>query len=57
MIEFIQANYENIFAIIGQIVFVASAIVALTPSTKDDAIVGKIVEFISKFSVFNRKVK
>lgn len=57
MIEFIQANYESIFAIIGALVTFASTVVAITPSTKDDAIVGKIVEFISKFSVFNRKVK
>lgn len=55
--EFIQQNYEAIFAAIGALVTAASTIVALTPSTKDDAIVGKIVEFISKFSVFNRKVK
>jgi hypothetical protein len=55
--EFIQQNYEAIFAAIGAIVTAASAIVALTPSTKDDAIVGKIVEFISRFSVFNRKSK
>lgn len=55
--EFITQNYESIFAAIGAVVTAASAIVGLTPSTRDDAIVGKIVEFISKFSVFNRKVK
>jgi hypothetical protein len=55
--EFIQQNYDGILAIIGAVVTLASAIVAITPSTRDDAIVGKLVEFISKFSVFNRKVK
>ncbi len=55
--EFISSNYEGILAVVGAVVTLASAIVALTPSTKDDAIVGKIIEFISKFSVFNRKVK
>jgi hypothetical protein len=55
--EYLVTNSQAIFAAIGAIVTAASAIVALTPSTKDDAIVGKIVEFISRFSVFNRKVK
>jgi hypothetical protein len=55
--EYLSQNYEAIFAAIGAIVTAASTIVALTPSTKDDEIVGKIVELISRFSVFNRKVK
>jgi hypothetical protein len=57
MIQFLNENYVAIFAIIGQVVTVASAIVALTPSTKDDEIVGKIASFISRFSVFNKKSK
>jgi len=55
--DYVTQNYESILAVIGAVVTLASTIVALTPSTRDDAIVGKIVEFISKFSVFNRKVK
>ena len=55
--EYLSENYNGILAIIGAVVTLASTIVALTPSTKDDEIVGKIVEFISRFSVFNRKVK
>lgn len=55
--DFITQNYEAVLQAIGALVTAASAIVALTPSTRDDAIVGRIVEFISKFSVFNRKVK
>jgi hypothetical protein len=57
MIEYITANYENFLAVIGAVVTLASTIVVLTPSTKDDEILGKVVEFISRFSVFNRKVK
>lgn len=53
--NWIVENYTSIFAIVGQIVTVASAIVVLTPSTKDDAIVGKIVSFIARVSVFNKK--
>lgn len=55
--EFITQNYEAILAAIGAIVTAASAFVVLTPSTKDDEIMGKITEFVSRFSVFNRKVK
>jgi hypothetical protein len=55
--NWISENYDNILAVIGAVVTLASTIVALTPSTKDDAVVGKIVEFIAKFSVFNRKTK
>lgn len=57
MIQYIQAHYTEVFAIIGQLVTVASMIVALTPSTKDDEIVGKIVSFIARISVFNKKSK
>lgn len=55
--DWIVNHYQDIFEIIGQIVVVASAIVALTPSTSDDAFVGKIVSFIEKFSVFNKRTK
>lgn len=55
--EYITENYEGILAIIGAVVTLASTIVALTPSTRDDEIVGKIIEFISRFSVFNKKTK
>jgi hypothetical protein len=55
--NWIIENYENIFTAIGAIVTAASTVVVLTPSTKDDEILGKIVEFISRFSVFNRKTK
>lgn len=55
--DWLFSNYENIFAIIGAIVSVASMIVALTPSTSDDAFVGKVVAFLEKFSVFNKKTK
>lgn len=46
---------ETFFSWIGAIVTAASAIVKVTPTTKDDTIVGKIVAFISKLSIFNTK--
>lgn len=58
--EYLYLAYENldkIFIAIGALVTAASTIVALTPSTKDDEILGKIVKFIELFSVFNKKTK
>lgn len=57
MLEFITTHYNEILAAIGAVVTAASAIVALTPSTKDDEVLGKIISFISRFSVFNKKTK
>lgn len=48
-------NYQAIAAIFGQIVAVASAIVLLTPTTKDDEFIGKVVSFIEKFSIFSKR--
>jgi len=53
----IQANWEAVFAAIGLVVTAASAIVKLTPSTKDDEILVKIVKFFELFSIFNKKTK
>jgi len=55
IINFITDHYNDFFAIIGGIVSVASLIVKLTPSTTDDIVLEKIVNFFSKFSVFNTK--
>ncbi len=53
--NWIAENYDAVFAIFGKIVLVASGIVALTPSTKDDELVGKIMKFIERFSLFLKK--
>lgn len=50
MIDFIKNNWTEILAIYGGIVAVCTAIVKITPSTKDDAILDKIIKFIDVFS-------
>ncbi len=55
--EWIQTHYQEVLFIIGSIVSTASAIVALTPSTRDDEILGKIVKFLEYFSIFNKRTK
>lgn len=50
MIDWILTHYLDVLAIAGGAVSVATAITALTPNKKDDAVVSKIrtvLEFIS----------
>lgn len=56
-IQYIVSHLDEIFAAIGMIVAGATALVALTPSTRDDEILGKIVKFLELFSVVNKKTK
>ena len=53
--EWITQNWDSVLAVIGGVVALASAIVKITPSVKDDAILAKVVAFLSYFSVFNTK--
>lgn len=55
--DWIIAHYNEILAIIGGVVSLASAIVALTPSTRDDEILGKVMLFLEKFSIFTKRTK
>jgi hypothetical protein len=45
------------FAILGGLVTIASAIVPLTKTPKDDEFVGKVKAFIDRFSLFEPKAK
>ena len=53
--ELITNHWNDILAVIGAVVSLATLIVGLTPTTKDDEILGKIVKFIELFSVVNKK--
>lgn len=55
MLEIIINNVDSVFTIIGYVVSAATLIVKLTPTTKDDSVVEKIVNFIDNFSVVNTK--
>lgn len=54
-IAFLKLHYDDILAIIGGIVSIATIIVKLTPSTKDDEILNKIINILSKLSIINTK--
>lgn len=55
MINWIIENYKDICVWVTTIVACASTIVKLTPTTKDDSILEKIIEILSLFSIFNTK--
>lgn len=56
MIDYLVANWKNIAEAIAAIIGVASIIVKLTPTLKDDAILLPIVKFVGKFIALNKTV-
>jgi hypothetical protein len=50
----VQANLKDLILILTSIVTIASVIVKLTPSQKDDAILAKIMPWIEKIAL-NKK--
>ncbi len=49
--EFFTNHWNDILSVIGAVVSLATLIVGLTPTTKDDEILGKVVRFLDLFSV------
>lgn len=54
--ENLQFYLEKGLEIFGAAVALASLIVKLTPSTKDDAILAKVVKVLDFLSIFNTKI-
>lgn len=54
--ENLQFYIEKGLEIFGAAVALASLIVKLTPSTKDDAILAKVVKVLDLLSIFNTKI-
>lgn len=55
IINFMKIHYDEMLAILGGIVAIATVIVKLTPTQKDDEILKKIISFLEKFSLVNTK--
>lgn len=53
IITWLKANWESILAIIGGVVSVATIIVKLTPTQKDDNVLATIIRVLSIFSLVN----
>lgn len=48
----IAANWAYIVSALAGVVFVSSIIVKLTPTTKDDSFLRKLISFLDHFSIF-----
>lgn len=53
LIMWIKTNWESVLAIIGGIVSVATIIVKLTPTQKDDNALATIIRILAIFSLVN----
>jgi hypothetical protein len=50
MLAFILAHWTDVFAIYGGVVALCTSIVKITPSTKDDSILDKVIKVVDLFS-------
>lgn len=55
--EYIVANGPALLAIWGGVVIVVTAVVKLTPTTKDDTAWAKILKVLDYFSIADLKIK
>ena len=55
MINFITAHWADILAIYGAIVAIATIVVKLTPTTKDDSVLAWVIKVVDYFSTVNPK--
>lgn len=53
LINWCTQHWQDVLAIIGGVVSVATLIVKLTPTQKDDAVLGKIIAVLSALSLVN----
>jgi ABC-type Zn uptake system ZnuABC Zn-binding protein ZnuA len=54
IVNWIKDNWVDIANVIAYVIAIASIIVKLTPNTKDDAVLAKIIKFISKYIALNK---
>ena len=55
LIAWTAAHWADVLAIYGGVVALATVIVKLTPSAKDDEILARVVKFLDFFSTVNPK--
>lgn len=53
IITWLKANWDSILAIIGGVVSVATVIVKITPTQKDDNALATLIRILSVFSLVN----
>lgn len=52
-VNWIVSHWSDVLAIIGGVVSVASVIVKLTPTTKDDSVLNAIIKVLAAVSIVN----
>jgi len=59
MINYILENKEQLFGVVTAIIAAASAIAALTPTPKDDTVIGKVYKIVDwlALNIFKAKDK
>ena len=55
LVKWVQANWSDIVQVYLMIIGLASIIVKLTPTLKDDDFLKKIIAFLGKYVALNRK--
>jgi hypothetical protein len=53
IVQWVASNYVSLLEILAMVIGVASVIVRLTPTLKDDAILLPIVKFLGKYVALN----
>ena len=53
MIQFITQHYDEVLQILGAVVALATLVVKLTPTQKDDNFLAKIIQVLSALSLCN----
>ena len=53
MVQWITNNWKDLLDIVAYVCFIASIIVRLTPTLKDDNIVLPVIKWISKYLAWN----
>jgi len=56
IVQWFQVNWTNIATVIAYLIAIASIIVKLTPTLKDDNILLGIIKFLGKYIALNKTV-
>lgn len=51
--EWIQNHWDDVLSIIGGVVTLATVIVKLTPTQKDDTVLSKVIKVLAALSLVN----
>lgn len=55
VVAYVQANWDDLIKVYLQIVGLASVIVKLTPTLKDDDVLKNVLRFVGKYVALNHK--